>query len=82
MPRLSVDIDLTYLPGSLRLEPLAAINKAMKRMAAAIRAGTAGLHRAVHLALFTHRALQDTGMDVTHGRQTLINAALSTAAHG
>ncbi|MCW2247866.1 putative nucleotidyltransferase component of viral defense system [Azospirillum fermentarium] len=39
MPRLSVDIDLTYLPVAGRPESLAAINAAMKRMAAAIRAG-------------------------------------------
>jgi Nucleotidyl transferase AbiEii toxin, Type IV TA system len=39
MPRLSVDIDLTYLPVAPRPESLAAIEAAMKRMAAAIRAG-------------------------------------------
>lgn len=39
MPRLSVDIDLTYLPVAPRPESLAAIDAAMKRMAAAIRAG-------------------------------------------
>ena len=42
MPRLSVDIDLTYLPVSPRPELLAAIDAAMKRMAAAIRAGVRG----------------------------------------
>jgi hypothetical protein len=39
MPRLSVDIDLTYLPVAPRRESLAAIDAAMKRMAAAIRKG-------------------------------------------
>jgi predicted nucleotidyltransferase component of viral defense system len=39
MPRLSVDIDLTYLPVAPRPKSLAAIDAAMKRMAAAIRAG-------------------------------------------
>ncbi|MER2534758.1 MAG: nucleotidyl transferase AbiEii/AbiGii toxin family protein [Rhizobiaceae bacterium] len=39
MPRLSVDIDLTYLPVAGRPESLAAIDAAMKRMAAALRAG-------------------------------------------
>lgn len=42
MPRLSVDIDLTYLPIAGRPESLAAIDAAMKRMAAAIRAGLRG----------------------------------------
>ncbi|MBB4383261.1 nucleotidyl transferase AbiEii/AbiGii toxin family protein [Bradyrhizobium sp. SBR1B] len=37
MPRLSVDIDLTYLPVALRPESLTAIDAAMKRMAAATR---------------------------------------------
>lgn len=39
MPRLSVDIDLTYLPVAARPESLAAIDKAMKRLATAIRGG-------------------------------------------
>jgi predicted nucleotidyltransferase component of viral defense system len=42
MPRLSVDIDLTYLPVAGRPESLAAIDAAMKRMAAALRAGLRG----------------------------------------
>src|SRR6187549_1429094 len=37
MPRLSVDIDLTYLPVAPRPESLAAIDAAMQRIAAAIR---------------------------------------------
>lgn len=36
MPRLSVDIDLTYLPVASREQSLAAIDDAMARMAAAI----------------------------------------------
>jgi predicted nucleotidyltransferase component of viral defense system len=43
MPRLSVDIDLTYLPVAPRPQSLAAIDAAMKRMAAAIRAGLRGV---------------------------------------
>ncbi|MEO9338869.1 nucleotidyl transferase AbiEii/AbiGii toxin family protein [Mesorhizobium sp. SB112] len=43
MPRLSVDIDLTYLPVAPRPESLAAIDAAMRRMGAAIRAGMPGL---------------------------------------
>ncbi|MGY4256757.1 putative nucleotidyltransferase component of viral defense system [Bradyrhizobium sp. USDA 4516] len=42
MPRLSVDIDLTYLPVAPRPESLAAIDAAMKRTAAAIRKGLLG----------------------------------------
>ncbi len=38
MPRLSVDIDLTYLPVTPREESLAAINAAMRRIANRIRA--------------------------------------------
>ncbi len=43
MPRLSVDIDLTYLPVAPRPNSLAAIDAAMKRMAVAIRAGLRGV---------------------------------------
>ena len=42
MPRLSVDIDLTYLPIQARAESLAAIDAALKRIAARIRAALAG----------------------------------------
>ena len=42
MPRLSVDIDLTYLPVAPRPESLAAINAAMKRMAESLRSGLRG----------------------------------------
>ena len=37
MPRLSVDIDLTYVPVAARVESLAAIDAAMKRIAARVR---------------------------------------------
>lgn len=42
LPRLSVDIDLTYLPVKDRAESLAEINDAMDRIAAAIEGGIAG----------------------------------------
>jgi hypothetical protein len=42
MPRLSVDIDLTYLPVQPRPESLAAIDAAMKRIAGRIRASVKG----------------------------------------
>ena len=37
MPRLSVDIDLTYVPVAARVKSLAAIDAAMKRIAARVR---------------------------------------------
>ena len=47
LPRLSVDIDLTYLPIKERAESLAEINEAMDRIAASIEGGIkgAGTHR-------------------------------------
>src|ERR1700693_3226325 len=42
MPRLSVDIDLTYLPVEARNASLAAIDAAMKRIAARVRATIKG----------------------------------------
>jgi Nucleotidyl transferase AbiEii toxin, Type IV TA system len=42
MPRLSVDIDLTWLPIAGRPESLTSIDAAMKRMAAALRTGMRG----------------------------------------
>lgn len=43
MPRLSVDIDLTYLPVAPRAESLASIDAAMKRIAAGLRTGIPGV---------------------------------------
>lgn len=43
MPRLSVDIDLTYLPVAGRPESLAAIDAGMKRMAVGIGKGIPGV---------------------------------------
>ena len=42
MPRLSVDIDLTYVPVEARNQSLAAIDAAMKRIAGHIRSAIAG----------------------------------------
>jgi len=42
MPRLSVDIDLTYVPVSPRAQSLAAIDAAMKRIAASVAKTIAG----------------------------------------
>ncbi|RCV88425.1 nucleotidyl transferase AbiEii/AbiGii toxin family protein [Billgrantia montanilacus] len=44
LPRLSVDIDLTYLPIKNRVESLAEINEAMDRIATAIERGIRGAH--------------------------------------
>jgi predicted nucleotidyltransferase component of viral defense system len=44
MPRLSVDIDLTYLPVAPRAESLAAIDAAMKRIATRIEKAIRGAH--------------------------------------
>lgn len=44
LPRLSVDIDLTYLPVFARPKSLGAIDKAMKRIAGRIRKGIGGAH--------------------------------------
>lgn len=43
MPRLSVDIDLTYLPVRDRVESLAEIDEALDRITAAANGGIAGL---------------------------------------
>jgi predicted nucleotidyltransferase component of viral defense system len=43
MPRLSVDIDLTYLPVEPRVESLSRIESALKRIAKQIRAGIDGV---------------------------------------
>ena len=42
LPRLSIDIDLTFLPIKDRTESLAEINAAMDRIAAAIESGIKG----------------------------------------
>ena len=44
MPRLSVDIDLTFLPISSRPDSLAAIEAAMKRIATRLRSGIPSAH--------------------------------------
>lgn len=44
MPRLSVDIDLTYLPVAPRADSLADIDAAMRRIAARVRAVLPGSH--------------------------------------
>src|SRR5450755_2629279 len=50
MPRLSVDIDLTYLPVEDRTTSLKAINQAMRRMSTGISRGIPGV-RLTNVAL-------------------------------
>lgn len=49
LPRLSVDIDLTYLPVAPRAESLVAIDAAMRRMQAAIAKGVPGTRVNEHI---------------------------------
>ncbi len=51
MPRLSVDIDLTYLPVASREKSLAAVDAAMNRIAARIRKALRGVQISTTLAL-------------------------------
>ena len=46
MPRLSIDIDLTYVPVAARDKSLTAIDAAMKRIDAGVRKGLRGAHTA------------------------------------
>lgn len=68
MPRLSVDIDLTYLPVAGRPESLAAIDAGMKRMAVAIGKGIPGvkLNEVVNRAegIVTKLTLQRAGAQI------------------
>lgn len=48
LPRLSVDIDLTYLPTEPRSEALVAIEAALLRLADRIRGGVEGVHVNLH----------------------------------
>ena len=53
LPRLSVDIDLTYLPVKDRAESLVEINDAMDRIAAAIESGITVFTNGFLRSLFT-----------------------------
>ncbi len=63
MPRLSVDIDLTYVPVAPRAESLDAIDAAMKRISARIK-------KAVPEAQITHTVAEGciTRLTIRHGR--------------
>jgi predicted nucleotidyltransferase component of viral defense system len=60
MPRLSVDIDLTFLPVAPRPESLGAIDAALKRIAAALR----GRLRQVREQIVTKLTVQRAGVQI------------------
>jgi predicted nucleotidyltransferase component of viral defense system len=71
MPRLSVDIDLTYVPIAPRAESLAAIDVAMKRIAARVRKAFPGAQVAMSgsedaiTRLVVHQSGVQTKVEVT-----------------
>ncbi len=66
MPRLSVDIDLTYLPVFPRPKSLAAIDKAMQRIAGRVTKGIKGAHVAEtrHDGAVTKLVVRDQGVQI------------------
>lgn len=66
LPRLSVDIDLTYLPVSPRARSLGAIDKAMTRIAGRIRKGIDGahVHESSHEAAVTKLVVRQAGVQI------------------
>src|ERR1700741_601858 len=66
LPRLSVDIDLTYLPVYGRKRSLGAIDKAMKRIEASIKKGikTARITSTVQEGAVTKLVVRDAGVQI------------------
>lgn len=66
LPRLSVDIDLTYLPLLTRDRSLGAIDKAMKRIAGRIEKGIRGSHvtQTLHDGIVTKLFVRDRGVQI------------------
>ncbi len=66
MPRLSVDIDLTYLPIFPRAKSLGAIDKAMQRIAGRVSGGIKGAHVAEgrHDGAITKLIVRDDGVQI------------------
>lgn len=64
LPRLSVDIDLTYVPVSPRAKSLAAIDRAMTRIAERIRKGINGahVHETRHEGAVTKLVVREAGL--------------------
>ncbi len=67
MPRLSVDIDLTYLPIADRATSLAGLDEAMKRIAARIETGIRGARVTVQ-RLGTEKAITKLFVEVDGSR--------------
>lgn len=66
LPRLSVDIDLTYLPVFGRKKSLGAIDKAMKRIEGRVQKGIAGAHitKAVTEGAVTKLVVREAGVQI------------------
>ncbi|MFM9850230.1 MAG: nucleotidyl transferase AbiEii/AbiGii toxin family protein [Hyphomicrobiaceae bacterium] len=66
LPRLSVDIDLTYLPVSARDKSLGAIDKAMKRIAGRVEKGMPAAHITQALAeeAVTKLVVREAGVQI------------------
>ncbi len=66
LPRLSVDIDLTYVPVSSRPKSLGAIDKAMTRIAGRIRKGIKGAqaHESRHENAVTKLVVREGGVQI------------------
>ena len=66
LPRLSVDIDLTYVPVSPRPKSLGAIDKAMKRVAERVRKGIKGahVHESRHENAVTKLVVREAGTQI------------------
>lgn len=66
LPRLSVDIDLTYVPVSPRPKSLGAIDKAMTRIAGRVRKGIKGahVHESRHENAVTKLVVREGGVQI------------------
>jgi predicted nucleotidyltransferase component of viral defense system len=66
LPRLSADIDLTYVPVSGRAKSLGAIDKAMMRIAARVRKGIKGahVHESRHENAVTKLVVREAGVQI------------------
>lgn len=66
LPRLSVDIDLTYVPVSARPKSLGAIDKAMMRIAGRVRKGIKGahVHESRHENAVTKLVVREAGVQI------------------
>ena len=79
MPRLSVNIDLTYLPLDSRDTALVNIGEALQRITVAIRRTVPGV--TVH-EIRTRRAEHISKLTVSTAEATIVNVALNILALG